>query len=101
MVAVPSPPVREGQDGGYGVDCEGQGATKESSGGRARSGRRSAADGYKFRRQRSLGRYVVDFVCFEERVIVELDGGQHAEQIAYDSKRDVWLESQSFRVLRF
>lgn len=57
--------------------------------------------GYKFRRQQSLGRYVVDFVCFEERVIVELDGRHHSEQIAYDSKRDVWLESQGFRVLRF
>jgi hypothetical protein len=48
-----------------------------------------------------LGRYVVDFVCFEARVIIEVDGGQHAEGIAQDQLRDAWLGSQGFRVLRF
>ena len=58
-------------------------------------------EGYKFRRQQPLGEYIVDFVCFEERLIVEVDGGQHAEEIAYDSKRDEWLKSQGFSILRF
>jgi very-short-patch-repair endonuclease len=57
--------------------------------------------GYKFRRQQPMGRYIVDFVCFEKQVIVELDGGQHAEQAAYDAERTAWLQSQGFRVLRF
>ena len=56
---------------------------------------------HKFRRQQSLGPYIVDFVCLEKKVIVELDGGQHAEQIAKDAQRTAWLESQGFHVLRF
>ena len=55
----------------------------------------------KFRRQQPLGKYIVDFVCFEKRLIVEVDGGQHSERAAYDSERTAWLESQGFRVLRF
>ena len=62
--------------------------------------RRQAAT-VKFRRQQPIGPYIVDFVCFERRVIVEVDGGQHAEQIAYDGKRTRWLEAQGYRVLRF
>lgn len=57
--------------------------------------------GYKFRRQQPIGQYIVDFVCLEKRLIIELDGGYHAEQIAYDSKRDRWLEKQGFCILRF
>ncbi len=57
--------------------------------------------GYKFRRQQPLGKYIVDFVCFEKRLIIELDGGQHFEQVSYDSGRTEWLESQGFRLLRF
>jgi adenine-specific DNA-methyltransferase len=57
--------------------------------------------GYKFRRQQPLGRYIVDFVCLEKRLVVEIDGGQHSEQAAYDHKRSVWLEAQGFRILRF
>ena len=57
--------------------------------------------GYKFRRQQPLGSYIVDFVCLEKKVIVELDGGQHAEQISKDVQRTAWLESQGFHVLRF
>ena len=56
---------------------------------------------YKFRRQQPIGQYIVDFVSFEGRVVIELDGGQHSEQIDYDSKRTVWLEAQGYRVLRF
>jgi very-short-patch-repair endonuclease len=58
-------------------------------------------DGYKFRRQQPLGNYIVDFVCLEKRLIVELDGGQHAEQSDYDARRDAWLSQQDFSVLRF
>ncbi len=58
-------------------------------------------EGEKFRRQQPLGRYVVDFVCLEKRLTVELDGGQHAEQVGSDAERTAWLEAQGFRVLRF
>jgi len=57
--------------------------------------------GYKFRRQMPIGRYIVDFVCLERRLILELDGGQHAEQKQYDEQRTSWLQRQSFDVLRF
>ncbi|MGH7889684.1 MAG: endonuclease domain-containing protein [Thermodesulfobacteriota bacterium] len=59
--------------------------------------------GYKFRRQQPLGPYIVDFICLEKKVIVEVDGGQHNEQVAYayDGERSAWLEAQGFRVLRF
>ncbi len=55
---------------------------------------------YKFRRQLPVGKYVADFMCFEKRLIVEADGGQHSES-AHDAVRDAWLKSQGFRVLRF
>ena len=58
-------------------------------------------DGYKFRRQQPLGKYIVDFVCLEKSLIVELDGGQHADQSSYDAERDAWLRGQGFSVLRF
>lgn len=58
-------------------------------------------NGHKFRRQRPIGPYIVDFVCLEKRLIVELDGGQHAEHSSYDGERDAWLRSQGFSVLRF
>ena len=57
--------------------------------------------GLKFKRQKPLGRYIVDFVCLERRLIIEIDGGQHAEQMAYDQHRDAWLRSQGYTVLRF
>jgi very-short-patch-repair endonuclease len=55
----------------------------------------------KFKRQKPIGRYIVDFVCVERRLIVEIDGGQHAEQIEYDQHRDTWLRGQGYTVLRF
>lgn len=58
-------------------------------------------DGRKLRRQQPLGGYIVDFVCLERRLIVELDGGQHADRNAYDKKRDDWLRNQGFVILRF
>jgi adenine-specific DNA-methyltransferase len=57
--------------------------------------------GHKFRRQVPIGPYIADFVCHEARLIIELDGGQHAERREYDTGRTRWLESQGFRVLRF
>jgi very-short-patch-repair endonuclease len=58
--------------------------------------------GPKFRRQVPIGRYVVDFLCMERRLIVESDGPAHdtPEQIAHDLVRDAWLRSQGFIVLR-
>jgi len=56
---------------------------------------------YKFRRQFPIGPYVVDFVCLERRLIVEVDGGQHAEQRRRDEKRAAYLREQGFRVDRF
>ena len=56
---------------------------------------------WKFKRQQPVGLYIVDFVCFEARLIVELDGGHHADQLEYDEKRTTWLESQGFIVSRF
>lgn len=58
-------------------------------------------DGLKFRRQEPIGQYIVDFVCFEKRLIIELDGGQHALQQARDQKRESWFKEQGFRTLRF
>ncbi len=55
----------------------------------------------KFKRQKPMGRYIVDFVCEEHRMIIEIDGGQHAEQATYDQRRDAWLCSQGYTVLRF
>ena len=57
--------------------------------------------GYKFRRQQPIGKYIVDFVNFEKRVIVELDGGHHSQQVDYDTARTAWLEAKGYRVFRF
>ncbi|MGB7932013.1 MAG: endonuclease domain-containing protein [Gammaproteobacteria bacterium] len=57
--------------------------------------------GCKFRRQVAIEPYSVDFACLEARLIVEADGGQHVDQLAYDEKRTAKLESMGFRVLRF
>jgi len=57
--------------------------------------------GFKFRRQQKIDPYIVDFACLERRVIVEVDGGQHIDQEQYDTKRDAWLKSQGFQLLRF
>ena len=57
--------------------------------------------GYEFRRQHRLAGYVVDFVCLESGLIVELDGSQHFEQSEYDAQRSAVFEASGFRVLRF
>ena len=105
---VPYPLVGEGQDEGE--------MTKKGTTVSARELRRNFTDAemklwkhlrnrhtgeQKFRRQQPIGKYIVDFACFEKRLIVEVDGGQHCERAAYDSERTAWLESRGFRVLRF
>jgi very-short-patch-repair endonuclease len=57
--------------------------------------------GWKFRRQHQIDRYIVDFVCPNSFLIVELDGGQHAERVASDANRTRRLEAMGYRVLRF
>jgi len=59
--------------------------------------------GVKFRRQAAIGSFVVDFVCFTHRLIVELDGSQHVteEGKSHDSQRTAWLEARGYRVIRF
>lgn len=101
------PPFRtgEGQDGGLRVSII-----------RARSLRKNAPDaerrlwqvlrmrqlnGARFRRQRPIGPYILDFVCLEKKIAIELDGGQHSQSRAYDKARDTWLRNQGFVVLRF
>ena len=61
---------------------------------------RQIAD-HKFRRQRPIGPYIVDFVCLEKKVVIEVDGGQHAQTQTLDDTRDKWLRSQGYVVLRF
>jgi len=63
--------------------------------------RKKQLDGHKFRRQQPVGPYIVDFACLPEKLLIELDGGQHAEQETYDEQRDQFLQSQGYRVLRF
>lgn len=55
----------------------------------------------KFKRQKPIGSFIVDFVCVERMLIVEMDGGQHAEQVEYDQRRDAWLRCEGYTVLRF
>lgn len=57
--------------------------------------------GVKFRRQHPVGPYIADFCCLECRLIIELDGGQHAEQVRADKARTSYMENHGFRVLRF
>jgi adenine-specific DNA-methyltransferase len=63
--------------------------------------RRRQLSGFKFRRQHQVGLYICDFACVEASVAVELDGSQHASQCAYDARRDAFLRSAGYRVLRF
>jgi very-short-patch-repair endonuclease len=60
-------------------------------------------DGARFRRQHPIGPYIVDFVCLEKRLIVEVDGPQHAgeEHVARDARRDRWLGAEGYCVMRF
>jgi len=55
---------------------------------------------YKFRRQHPIGHYVVDFACTKYALVIEIDGGQHAD-LPTDGRRTAWLESQGWKVMRF
>ena len=57
--------------------------------------------GVKFKRQKPIGTYIVDFVSPLHKLVIELDGGQHAQSSAYDEKRDGFLRAQGYTVLRF
>lgn len=63
--------------------------------------RNRGLNGYKFRRQVPIGPYIADFVCMEMRLVVELDGGQHAEQVTYDHEREGFLRSEGYVVVRY
>ena len=63
--------------------------------------KQSQLDGRKFRRQQSIGNYIVDFFCYEEMLVIELDGEIHNNQIEEDTERDQNLHSQGIRVIRF
>ena len=56
--------------------------------------------GFRFRRQQTLGPYIVDFVCLRALLVIECDGGQHLDS-ARDQKRDAWLRDEGFTVMRF
>ena len=68
---------------------------------RALSGRK--VSGFKFRRQHPNGPYTADFICLERRLVVEVDGSQHAgdDQIEHDKRRTQWLQAEGYRVIRF
>ena len=57
--------------------------------------------GLKFRRQHPFGDYILDFVCLENKLVIEVDGGQHGQQAGYDENRTKKLQAAGFRVLRF
>ncbi len=62
---------------------------------------RSTARGVKFRRQQVLGPYIVDFLCLEPKVVIEVDGDQHAEQVLNGLQRTDYLKVLGYRELRF
>lgn len=65
--------------------------------------RNQQLQGLKFRRQYPIGEFIVDFVCKEIKLVIEIDGGQHnlVENIELDTKRSNFLLSKGYRVLRF
>jgi very-short-patch-repair endonuclease len=56
---------------------------------------------FRFRRQHPIGRYIADFVCIERKLLIELDGGQHQDQVVYDERRTEYLQLQGWQILRF
>jgi very-short-patch-repair endonuclease len=63
--------------------------------------RGSRLEGWKWRRQVAVGPFIVDFLCLEAALAVEVDGGVHAEQAAYDARREAYLRARGLQVLRF
>lgn len=58
-------------------------------------------EGLRFRRQHPIGSYVVDFICLDKSLVIEVDGGQHDSQRDKDKARDEWLRGEGFKVFRF
>ena len=58
-------------------------------------------NGHRFRRQHPIGKFVADFACVEQNLVIEHDGGQHQEQVAYDEQRTAFLQKNRWQVLRF
>src|SRR5688572_33446717 len=58
-------------------------------------------EGHKFRRQVRIGPYIAYFACLKAMLVIEVDGGQHAEAHAYDSRRHEFMRGQGYRILRF
>jgi very-short-patch-repair endonuclease len=63
--------------------------------------RNRQSEGFKFRRQQPVGSYILDFVNFKKRIVIEVDGCQHAILKDKDKKRDAWLNSEGFELMRF
>ena len=63
--------------------------------------RNKRLNGYKFVREYVIGHYIADFVCRDQKLIVEIDGGQHMEAVEYDQKRTDYLAANGYRVIRF
>jgi len=86
--------------------CPGRELRKNQTGAESRLWsvlRNRKLEGRKFRRQYTIGTYTVDFYCFEEKLVVELDGGSHDNvgSIIYDEKRNSYMESKGLRIIRF
>ncbi len=64
--------------------------------------RKRQIGGHRFRRQHPIGNFILDFVCLDRRLVVEVDGGHHSEpeQLVRDRARDHWLASQGYKVVR-
>jgi very-short-patch-repair endonuclease len=56
---------------------------------------------YKFRRQHPIGTFIIDFYCAEARLVIEIDGDSHADQVDYDLERTKWLQYRDYHVIRF
>lgn len=63
--------------------------------------RNKQLQGHRFRRQHPIGPYIADLACIEQMLVIELDGGQHHDQIHYDENRTLFMQTQGWQVLRF